>query len=59
MSGKNQEIQVFVKSLNGKTYIVNVKPTDKVEKLITLAAEKTNTDIKEMRLLFISKDLTD
>jgi len=45
MSQLNNDIQIFVKSLNGKTYIVKIKPRDTIQSLITLAAQKTNSDL--------------
>jgi hypothetical protein len=44
MSQLDQEIQIFIKSLNGKTYIVKLKLKDSIQTLVTLAAQKTNTD---------------
>ncbi len=38
MGEEDKELQIFVKSLNGKSYIVRVKPSDKIEKLVKLAA---------------------
>ncbi len=48
-----------MRSLNGKTFIVRVDLTDKVETLVKRAAEKTNSDLNSMRLMFTSKELTD
>lgn len=65
MSEVKTPINVFIKSVNGpngesgKTYIVQLNPQDKIEKLIQLAAEKTGSNMKEMRLIYAGKDLSD
>jgi hypothetical protein len=53
-----EEIQIFVKNLNGKTMTVMVSPADTVESLQDKIQEKTGIPPAEQRLLFGGKQLS-
>lgn len=53
------EVQIFVRNLNGKTMTIMVSPSGPVEKLKELVFEKTGIPASEQRLLYGGKQLED
>jgi len=51
--------QIFVKTLTGKTYTVDVVDTDTVETLKAKIQEKEGIPKHEMRLIFAGKELNE
>lgn len=55
--GTQKEVQIFVKTLNGKTIALMISPTDSVDKLKEIVEERTRIDRDELRLLYSGKQL--
>ncbi|KAF9234375.1 ubiquitin-related domain-containing protein [Melanogaster broomeanus] len=51
------EVQIFVKSINGRTITLMVSPTDAVERLMDKIQEKTDIPPEEQRILYGGKQL--
>lgn len=52
-----QEIQIFVRHINGKTMTIEVVNTDTVQSLMQKVKERTGIEPAEQRLLFAGKQL--
>lgn len=52
-----EEVQIFVRNLNGKTMTVMVATSDTVESLLQKVEEKTGIPPSEQRILFAGKQL--
>jgi ubiquitin C len=51
------EVQIFVRNLNGKTMAVMISPSDTVDRLHELVFERTGIPTSEQRLLYGGKQL--
>ena len=52
-------MQIFVKTLKGKTITIEVKPSDTVDSLKKKIQDKEGLDPKEQRLTYAGKQLED
>ena len=52
-------MQIFIKTVSGTTYLLNVNPTDKIEDLRRKIQEKDGVKPEEQRLIFSAKQLVD
>lgn len=53
------QMQIFVKSINGKSRTLNVNPTDTIGTIKQQIQEKEGIDPGEQRLIFAGKNLDD
>lgn len=53
----DEEVQIFVRNLNGKTMTVMVATSDTVESLLQKVEEKTGIPPSEQRILYAGKQL--
>jgi hypothetical protein len=52
-----KEVQIFVKTLNGKTIALMISPADTVDKLLAKVEQRTQIPSSEQRLLYGGKQL--
>jgi hypothetical protein len=52
-------MQVFIKSMDGKTFIFEVQPTDTIESLKAKIQDREGLEPNRQRLLYVGKPLED
>ena len=55
----NGQIQIFVKSINGKSRTLTINPTDTIGEIKRQLHEKEGIAVGEQRLIFAGKNLED
>ncbi|WP_293917657.1 MULTISPECIES: ubiquitin-like protein [unclassified Sphingobacterium] len=51
--------QIFVKTLTGRTYTINVNSSDYISQIKAMLQTKTGIEVSKQRLIFASKQLED
>ncbi|KAF8138827.1 ubiquitin-related domain-containing protein [Boletus edulis] len=55
--GDNKEVQIFVRTLNGRTITLTVSPSDTVDSLMAKVEERTQISVDQQRLIYGGKQL--
>ncbi|KAF8437170.1 ubiquitin-related domain-containing protein [Boletus edulis BED1] len=55
--GDNKEVQIFVRTLNGRTITLTVSPSDTVDSLMAKVEERTQIPVDQQRLIYGGKQL--